>query len=475
MRLPVLNTALCAKWTAVFAVGAAVACLPSPHGLQPQTMTLLAVFAAAVVGFILQPMPMGPIAFLSLTVCALFGIIPTKVLLSGFGASATWMVVCAFFISRAFIKTGLGRRIAFVIIRAIGKNAVSLGYSICLAELIVSPAMPAGAARGGGLFYPIVRSICSALDSEPGPTGDRIGRYLMQVGFTANGVTCGLFLTSMAANTLCIGLAAGALGVELTWTRWAAASIVPGLICLASVPVVLFYLSRPVLTALPNAQKHADEELKRMGPLTHAETMLLGVFGMCLLLWAAGSFFGIGSTAVAMLAVAILLVTGALSWEDILSEKGAWDALFWVSALTVLSAALADSGLIRWVADLVAQTLTASHFDWTVSFIILSLIYIYGHYFFASVMAHISAMYAAFIAVAVACGAPPLFAAVVLGIFSSVSSPLTHYSNASAPVFFGAGYVPQTEWWRNGLITTTIFTVIWMTVGPLWWRVIGLL
>lgn len=90
-------------------------------------------------------------------------------------------------------------------------------------------------------------------------------------------------------------------------------------------------------------------------------------------------------------------------------------------------------------------------------------------------MAHISAMYAAFIAVAVACGAPPLFAAVVLGIFSSVSSPLTHYSNASAPVFFGAGYVPQTEWWRNGLITTTIFTVIWMTVGPLWWRVIGLL
>ncbi|MGN1209830.1 MAG: DASS family sodium-coupled anion symporter, partial [Duodenibacillus sp.] len=446
MRLPVLNKALCAKWAAVFAVGAAVACLPCPQGLQPQTITLLAVFAAAVVGFILQPMPMGPIAFLSLTVCALFGIIPTKVLLSGFSASATWMVVCAFFISRAFIKTGLGRRIAFVIIRAIGKNSVSLGYSLCIAELIVAPAMPAGAARGGGLFYPIVRSICSALSSEPGPTGNRIGRYLMQVGFTANCVTCGLFLTSMAANTLCIGLAAGALGVELTWIQWASASIVPGLICLASVPLLLFFLARPELTALPNAQSHADDELKHMGPLSHAEATLLGVFGMCLVLWAAGSFFGIGSTAVAMLAVAILLVTGALTWEDILTEKGAWDALFWVSALTVLSAALADSGLIRWAADMVAQTLTTSHFDWTVSFIILSLIYIYGHYFFASVMAHISAMYAAFIAVAVACGAPPIFAAVVLGIFSSISGTLTHYANASAPVFFGAGYVTQTEW-----------------------------
>lgn len=111
----------------------------------------------------------------------------------------------------------LGRRIAFRIIQAIGRSATSLGYSICLAELIISPAMPSATTRGGGgVFYPIVQSLSSAFDSEPDPTAGRIGKYLMQVGFHADAVTCIMTLTSMAGNPLCVGLAASAIGVELT-------------------------------------------------------------------------------------------------------------------------------------------------------------------------------------------------------------------------------------------------------------------
>lgn len=101
----------------------------------------------------------------------------------------------------------LGRRIAFRIIQAIGRSATSLGYSICLAELIISPAMPSATTRGGGgVFYPIVQSLSSAFDSEPDPTAGRIGKYLMQVGFHADAVTCIMSLTSMAGNPLCVGL-----------------------------------------------------------------------------------------------------------------------------------------------------------------------------------------------------------------------------------------------------------------------------
>ena len=111
----------------------------------------------------------------------------------------------------------LGRRIAFRIIQAIGRSATSLGYSICLAELIISPAMPSATTRGGGgVFYPSVQSLSSAFDSEPDPTAGRIGKYLMQVGFHADAVTCIMSLTSMAGNPLCVGLAASAIGVELT-------------------------------------------------------------------------------------------------------------------------------------------------------------------------------------------------------------------------------------------------------------------
>ena len=218
----------------------------------------------------------------------------------------------------------LGRRIAFRIIQAIGRSATSLGYSICLAELIISPAMPSATTRGGvGVFYPIVQSLSSAFDSEPGPTAGRIGKYLMQVGFHADAVTCIMFLTSMAGNPLCVGLAASAIGVELTWMQWAVAAIVPGLVCLLLVPLVLLRIAPPEIRQIPNARQIARDELEKMGPMSRDELVLSFVFLMCLVLWATGSLTGLGATPIAMLAVSIMLIAGVLTWKDILAEKGA--------------------------------------------------------------------------------------------------------------------------------------------------------
>ncbi len=462
------------KWAIVLVLGAVIWFLPVPAGLTPAAWHLFAIFVATIAGFILQPIPMGAVAFLSLTLCAFFGILKTKDVLMGFGNGTIWLIVCAFFLSRGFIKTGLGRRIAFCIIRAIGKSATSLGISICLAELIISPAMPSATARGGGVFYPIVQSLSSAFNSEPGPSAGRIGKYLMQVGFHADAVTCMMFLTSMAGNPLCVGLAASAVGVELTWMEWCIAAIVPGLVCLFLVPFVLLKLAPPEIRQIPNARQIASDELQKMGPMTRDEMVLSFVFLMCLVLWATGSLTGIGATPIAMLAVSIMLIAKVLSWKDILSEKGAWDAMFWMGGLMALATALAKSGFIKWAAAFIASGISAMEMGWISSFVIISLIYIFSHYCFASVTARISAMYAAFVAVAVACGAPALMVAVAFGIFANLPISLTHYGNGAAPVYFGAGYVSQTEWWRNGFVICAINTVIWLTVGMAWWKVIGL-
>lgn len=193
-----------------------------------------------------------------------------------------------------------------------------------------------------------------------------------------------------------------------------------------------------------------------------------------LILWATGSITKLGATPIAMVAVSIMLIAGVLTWKDVLSEKGAWDAMFWMGGLMALATALAKSGFIKWTAAFIASGISSAHMGWIASFIIISLIYTYSHYCFASVTARISAMYGAFVAVAVACGAPALMVAVAFGIFANLPISLAHYGNGAAPVYFGAGYVSQGEWWRNGFIITTINTVIWMTVGMAWWKVIGM-
>ena len=175
-----------------------------------------------------------------------------------------------------------------------------------------------------------------------------------------------------------------------------------------------------------------------------------------------------------MLAVSIMLIFKVLEWKDILSEKGAWDAMFWMGGLVALATALAKSGFIAWIAKLIGSAIATANLGWIASFIAITLIYTYSHYCFASVTARISAMYAAFIAVAAACGTPALLAALAFGFFANCPISLTHYGNGCGPVYFGAGYVSQSEWWRNGFVICTINVVIWLTIGMAWWKVIGL-
>ena len=331
------------NWIIVLAIGFVIWVCPTPQGLTPNAWHLFAVFAATIAGFILQPISMGAVAFIALTFCAITGVLKTGQALMGFGNGTIWLIVCAFFLSRAFIKTGFGRRIAFLIIKYIGRSSLTLGYSIALSELIVSPAMPSATARGGGVFYPIVQSLANAFGSQPGPTAGKIGKYLMQVGYHTDAVTCTMFLTSMAGNPLCVGLAATAVGVEITWMNWAVAAIVPGLISLFLVPVLMLKLSPPEIRDIPDARDLAVNELEKMGPMSLQEKVLAFVFVMCLALWATGSWTKLGATPVAMLAVAIMLIAKVLDWKDILSEKGAWDAMFWMGGLVALATALAKS------------------------------------------------------------------------------------------------------------------------------------
>ena len=98
----------------------------------------------------------------------------------------------------------------------------------------------------------------------------------------------------------------------------------------------------------------------------------------------------------------------------------------------------------------------------------------YSHYAFASLSAHVTAMYAAFLAVAVAAGAPPFLAAMSLGVISALFGSLTHYATGPAPIFFGSGYIPQGTWWKIGFIMSIVNLIIFIGIGGLWWKFIRL-
>ena len=461
-----------ARLAAVVLVGVVIWLVPAPAGVQPRAWQLLAIFVATMVGIVLRPLPMGAVALIAVAVAVLSGTLTITEATAGFGNTVVWLVVAAFFIATAFIKTGLGTRIAYHFMRVLGQSSLGLAYGLVATDLVLAPAIPSNTARAGGVIYPILRSLCVSLDSaaEHG-TERRIAAFLTVTAYQGVVVTSAMFLTAMAANPLVAELAAQQ-GVEISWALWAAAASVPGLLSLLLVPLLIYRVYPPQITRTPAAPEIARQRLAEMGAMTRDERILLVVFVLLLSLWIAGGALGVSATTTALAGVAAMLATGVLAWEDILRERSGWDTLIWFAVLVMLASQLGELGLLAWFTERVSGVLAVGH--WIPSFLGLSLIYFYVHYFFASNTAHVSAMYAPFLALALAVGTPPLLAALLLGFFSNLFASLTHYGTAAAPILFGSGNVDIGTWWRLGLLISAVNIAIWVGVGSLWWRLLGL-
>ena len=392
--------------------------------------------------------------------------------LSGFGNATIWLIVGAYMFAKGFIKTGLGRRIAYVIMSQIATSSLKLGYSLAITDFIVSPATPSNTARGGGILYPIVRSLCTAFQSEPDDgTRKRIGNYLMLSTFECDCITSSLFLTSVAPNLLVAKLAKDVTGLDITWGTYALATILPGIIALIITPYLVYKLATPELTQTPEAPQLAKDELQKMGPMSSAETTVLIAFLAALAMWATTSFTGLNATMIALVCIGFMLVRGALEWNDIITEKGAWDTLVWMGGLMSLATGLAKLGFVKWIATGISGSLKG--IDPMTTLLILCLINMYVHYAFASLSAHVSAVYAAFLAVAVAAGAPPMLSAIALGVETGIMGCLTHYATGPAPIYFGSGYITQPEWWKVGFVCSILFLICFLGIGPMWWKMVG--
>lgn len=460
------------RWAAVLLTALGVVCVSPPAGITPQGWRVFAIFAATIVGSIFQPVPGAAVVLLGVSATALTGALPVAQALGGYADPIVWMVLAAFFISRGMINTGLGRRIAFLFIRSIGYHSLGLGYALVCTDALLATVIPSNAARAGGVIFPITKSLAEAYDSKPGPTAERLGAFLVCLVYQCEVVICAMFLTGQASNVLIAKFAEEVTGKGLSYTQWAIAALVPGVVSLLVVPQLIYRVFPPEIRNTPDAAESARLELQRMGPMSSPEKLMLVAFLLVASLWMTSSLHGIHYAVVALLGICVLLLSGVLRWEEILGEKGAWDVFIWYGGLVRMAEAVGEAGLTRQFAEAAAGFTTGWN-GWAAMAGLL-FVYFYSHYGFASITAHVSAMYTPFLIVVLAAGAPPYLALLSLAAFSNLNACLTHYGTTPAPIYFGAGYVRQQTWWRLGLLASFVTIPIWVVVGFTWWKVLGL-
>ena len=460
-------------------IGLVIAFIPAPAGVTIEAWRLFAIFASTILGIILKAAPMGTMCMLAVAITASTQVLspgnPSTAIvksLSGFGDKVIWLIGISFFIARGFIKTGLGDRIAFLFIRLFGKSTLGLAYGLGLADLCLAPAIPSNTARGGGIIYPIMKSMAMSFGSKPeDPSSHRkIGSYLTLNSYYMNLITSSMFLTGTASNPMCQKFAAN-LGINITWMSWAAAGFIPGLVAFLVVPIVLYKIYPPELKKTGDAPKIASDKLREMGAMKRNEWLMLFAFAILLVLWIFGDKLSVDATTTAFIGLCVLLLTSVLTWEDIKAEKGAWDTIVWFAVLVMMASSLNELGFIAWFSELVRAEI--GNLSWYVAFPVIILVYFFSHYIFASATAHVAAMYAALLGVGVSLGIPPMLLAMMLGFMGSIYGVLTHYGHGPAPVFFGSNYVELKAWWTKGLEIGIVLLIIYMGVGGLWMKVIG--
>ncbi|XP_074310552.1 dicarboxylate transporter 1, chloroplastic [Silene latifolia] len=455
--------------------GVAIWFVPTPEGVAQNAWQLLAIFLATIVGIITQPLPLGAVALMGLGAAVLTKTLTFAAAFSAFGDPIPWLIALAFFFARGFIKTGLGNRIAYQFVSLFGSSSLGLGYSLVFSEALLAPAIPSVSARAGGIFLPLVKSLCQACGSNVGDgTEGKLGSWLMLTCFQTSVISSSMFLTAMAANPLSANLAFSTIGKTIGWMDWAKAAIVPGLVSLLVVPLVLYIVYPPEIKSSPDAPRLAKEKLATMGPMTRNEIIMGVTLLLTVGLWIFGGVLNVDAVTAAILGLSVLLITGVVTWKECLAESVAWDTLTWFAALIAMAGYLNKYGLISWFSETVVQFVGGLGLSWQLSFGILVLLYFYTHYFFASGAAHIGAMFTAFLSVASALGTPPYLAALVLAFLSNLMGGLTHYGIGSAPVFYGANYVPLAKWWGYGFLISIVNIIIWLGVGGVWWKAIGL-
>lgn len=460
------------KLAAIAAVYLAVVyLLPKPDTVKPEGWRLLGVFLSIIAGLILQPIPGGAIVLIGVAFSAASKSVTIAEALAGYADTSVWLVVAAFMISRALINTGLARRIALFFVRMFGKSSLGVSYSLALSDVVLGSIIPSNAARSGGVVLPILRSLTELYGSHPGPTAAMLGTFLYAAVYQSICVSAAMFFTGQASNPLAASISTQA-GFPITPVSWFVAGLVPGAVSLIVVPLVVRRMLPPVIRETPEAAEFARKELQAMGRLSVAEKILTVVFLAVCTGWVTTRMHGMDITVVALLGCSVLLMTGVLSWDEVKKETSMWDLFMWYGGLVCLGRELNKAGVTQAFAKGVAASFADS--AWPVLFVVALGVYFYAHYGFASITAHILAMYPPFLAVLTAKGAPIGLVAFSFATFVNFAAGLTNYGTTPSPMFFSHEYVSWKDWWRVGFVISVINLTVWSTVGFSWWKLLGI-
>lgn len=458
---------------------------PAPLDMPVVAWRFFGVFIAMIIGLILEPLPATAISLIAIVLVVvlnsflLFG--PEELAkfksdsaaskaalawgLKGFSSSTVWLVFGAFMFALGYKVSGLGKRIALIIVKLMGKSTLTLGYAIVIIDCILAPCIPSNTARTGGTIFPVIRNLPPIFDSQPNdPVSSRkIGSYLMWMMIISTSVSSSMFITGAAPNALLIGFAHEY--IEITWAKWFFGFLPGAIILIIIAPLISYFLYKPTITKNSEVTKWAAQELSTLGKLSYKELALIALIIISLTLWIFGKQIGINSTVTALIAVSFMLILRVVVWKDIISYAESWNTLVNLATLVTMANGLEKTGFIKWFSGFMSHHLGG--FDPVMAILVMILIFYFSHYFFASFTAHTTTLVPMILAVGLSIpGVHMAELCLLLGFTIGLMGVLTPYATGPNIIVYGSGYMQSKDFWRMGFTVGIVFMAV--LLGVVW-------
>ncbi|MCB1150045.1 anion permease, partial [bacterium] len=262
--------------------------MPAPEGLTGGGQVVIAVFAAALVWWITEPVPTHVTSLMLMAMLVFFNGWAESDVLGVLGFSVIWLNVLAFILSSMLVKTNLAKRIALALIVRFGRKASWILAAFFALNLMLAAFIPATAARAAMLLpvMIVVAGIYGASNANP----TNFGRNLFLQNLQAINFGSSAYMTGSNANLIAVAFILSMGGSRIYYTDWLFAAFP----VVVTAMLISWWIGPRFVFKVPPEQQTPEvegglermrEKLHEMGEVSADEKKAALIFGLVIVLW----------------------------------------------------------------------------------------------------------------------------------------------------------------------------------------------
>ena len=438
-----------------------------PLGIEPHAHGALAIGIFMIVSWMTQVLDHGIAGILGCFLFWMFGVVKFDTAFSGFADTSPWFLFGAICFGLMGSKSGLARRLAYLIMRGIGHSYPRLLLGLIVSNFLLTAIVPSGIAR-----VVIMAAIAMGLVEAFG------------VAKTSN-IARGMFIilvyqTTIFDKMLIAGAssitARGAIEkfgqVDVLWSQWFLAYLPCDILVMIVAWRLALWLYPPETATLPGGAEFLRSELQKMGPWSAMERKSAALMLIAIALWMTDFVHHIPAPMIGLGIglLTIMPVVGVLDTKDVRTIN--FLPIFFVAAAVSLSNVLVQTKAL--------DVITGVLFEWMKPHItgtwVSTMVLYWSAFLYHIVIGNEIAMLSTSLPILMTYAREHSINPLTLGmIWTFGAGPKVFiYESAVLVVGYSYGYFSNKDMLKVGAILSVVTAIILLLLVPFYWPLIGI-